>query len=1000
VPFSFASLPGVTVSKRAVRVVVAALALASLAASGCVPSRDNPHDPANAPAARLTLVNATTGVTGDLHAPWAHAIAFDAMASTDSQNNIDHCVFVVETTSGNPAGEPWKTDCYGELHAELNGDPLDSPFGVPGALSLSSSYHVRVTVVDEDGNVGTAPPPGIENRRKFRLTNEEPVADPGINRVLPRAGLPWNPTQPIALTFNGEKSDDADGEEDLTYCWTLNVAGSPSTENCSLNPIASVNVDPASYPGNSLTAQLRVRDGLGAFSRTRVARVAFQSLNIWVMPQGTGSLERLDSLHRTSVYGESNAAIAATEIPASGQIVIIGDVEGDFEDGDIRDNTMHVVVPPLGPKASSPPAAGIDLAGTGLARLASDPRPLERRVWLRTSHAPSASPDFAQIDLDNCNTDCSYLSSYIVDANGAVTAERLADIPLRFSENGDRDGGRLFVDELGRVFVANGLSAQVMVLDTDGTLTENLLGDAVTPSVVVSAISPRPGTTETWIVLSHVLDPAASTQPAELFIFEGAEQRHTAEIVDEAIPFGIGWIDRNEFWVGRPGPGMSRVNAETVADQAITGIVFLDQAVVQTAPEIIDVGTMLADRISGDVWLSGLSGLLARVSPSGEVTSYDVDSEGTQPLFVDAVGALWHSPRGTLSQAFAPSKNGVAEDLGIRHGNMVEYDWETGGVWFPKAVPPGIVHAADDGTLLRYENRITINGVDQFLPLTQLFRLTPGTTTGYYAGINPFVASLFGPVYRIEDITQSPMVFTEILTAVEAEDIDGSGSVFEPFAPIPSSPSHLWTVMSGEVRLLDSAGNSAGVTFPLTAPEVGEPIRAARALETNDLCFATETATSEVRVRRITPSGIVTTHATFTLIGGSQNDLLVAVAATVDPVEGPLCWIGWKRYVPGETAHIRAFAADGSTVAAYDSNVAALPLGEQMVSILPISTSEVWATFARRDSATGSFDRPIWKSVLVMTSTTTLLPALTLEPTSAAQLVAPWTRGEQRGTFD
>lgn len=967
------------------------LAVLAVAVSSCaIPGRDNPHDPVNAPIARLTLVDATTNVTGDLVAPWAHAIAFDATASTDRQDDIESCVFAVHTTSGNPVGEPWETDCFGELHG--------SPFGEPGALSLSTSYHVQVRVIDARGNFSDAPPPGIENRRKFKLTNAEPVADPGIDRVLPREGFPWNPAQPITLTFDGSGSEDEDGDA-VSYCWTLNIEGVPGTESpCTGEPTVSVSVTPSDYDGNSLTAQLRVRDPLGAYSRSRTARVSFQSLNIWIMPVGTGALERVDSVHRTGIWGGSNAAITATELPASGQVVIIGDVELDLVDGDTRDNTMHVVVPPLPPKSASPAAVGIDLGGTGLARLASDPRPLERRVWLRTSHAPFATPTFSVMELGNCSGVCSYLSSYIVDASGGVTAERLADIPLAFSENGDRDGGRLFVDGMGRVFAANGFGSQVVVLDLDGTVTADLLPGAG-QGVIASAIAPRPGTTETWIMLSHGLD-SSSSQSAELHIFEGSTPLRTANIADETIPFGVAWIDTNEFWLGRPGLGLSRVNAETVSTQAFTGTVRIEEATVQLVHEVSDVGFMVADRISGDVWFSGLSGNLLRVSPAGEITDYDIGSSSTLPSFVDSIGALWHSPRGTLSQAFAPSIDGVAVDMGIRPANMVEYDWQTGGVWFPVAVPPGLLHAAEDGTVLSYERDVVIGGVEQFLPLTQLFRLTPGTPTGWYVGINPLGGSPApGPLYRIEDVSAKPLQLTEVLTPADAAEIVDNGSIFEPFAPVPSSPSNIWTVMNDGIVQLDVNGVQASLPIALAPLEVGQPIRAARALETNDLCLATMTSADVIHLRRIEPDGDVIEHATFIASGSNNDDSLAAVAATVDP-DGPICWVAWSAFTPGESAHIRAFRPSGNQFAAYDTDAAALPFGEQAMSILPLPAGEVWATFARLVDLSGDFDRPVWKSVLVRSTSGTLSEVLSLEPTSGAHLVAPWTRAEQRGAFN
>lgn len=195
----------------------------SLSLAGCtLPSRDNNHDPANAPIARLSIVDHTNVETGacetSFGAPGAYpsvggatrqrCIALDASLTTDPQGtDLSKLTFRFGTTSS--AGFAAFTPADGITSAGPSGSVAVLGEEYRSALVPHSAVRFAVEVRDPKGAVGRA-------EATLLVLNAPPVVRNATRITLPIGGFPWDAGVAVPVAFHAEASD-PDGDE-VEYC--------------------------------------------------------------------------------------------------------------------------------------------------------------------------------------------------------------------------------------------------------------------------------------------------------------------------------------------------------------------------------------------------------------------------------------------------------------------------------------------------------------------------------------------------------------------------------------------------------------------------------------------------------------------------------------------------------------------------------------------------------------------------------------------------------------
>lgn len=207
--------------------------LAALLAAGCVPDRDNPHDPSLRPTAVLEIANVDEAFCDPLdpgqvvRSPvmsHGRCLVLSAAGSSDPQDDrLTYTFDVFRCESGCSGPECISRTVVSDTAASAiftseelvpaYEDELEEMTEPPESIERCA----RVVVRDGDGHSHAS------ETARLQLTNEPPVAiSPGFLQA-PAYGAIWtDPPGPLDLWVSGAASFDHDSNADLReYCWTL-----------------------------------------------------------------------------------------------------------------------------------------------------------------------------------------------------------------------------------------------------------------------------------------------------------------------------------------------------------------------------------------------------------------------------------------------------------------------------------------------------------------------------------------------------------------------------------------------------------------------------------------------------------------------------------------------------------------------------------------------------------------------------------------------------------
>lgn len=910
------------------------------AVTGCLSGRDNPRDPANAPVAKLRVVDGS-GAEQIGAVSRGLELVLDGSDSSDPQGSYD-CEFSVTEPEGEPRDIPSTSDCRAEL-----GD-------LRRQLVIGSNLTFQLVVQDGSGGRDEA-------EATIRLLNARPTADAGPPRTLPQGGFPWSPLDDFQVPFFANGFD-ADAADILEYCWTFAFA--PAGEVCSLAPD-----DPAfvrTIPRNEnkiYAATLRVDDNDDSFEEPRrlvsyasTTRVHVGPPTLWSATDEEGAVERIDIDRQTLVPTDADPTRFVSAALTATHLVYAWDA---LADPNQRSNSL-TSIPSDVPLTN---AGTTRYLGDGEIAVAVDPK--QNRLWL---HLGNDSPNGIPCTCSDANA-CSVVA--------VLDAATLANVGCSVLDRPLFANGILVIDSAGGAFVPEDLSSRVAWVDPTGT---SLTADIFPGTETILGLGVRPGTNETWAVV------IASTgdNPAHLVVLRPGTGGIPAEIGRIAlgvnVAFGVGWIGSDELWLHVSDSGFHRLDARVLESFLGDGDPPLEPALESATIEILegvyDVTDMIVDSFSGEVWATGhATGDLYRASPGGAIDTFDIEADA---LVVDAEGRLIFTTPGKLHRGSSPSADGVIASLGLFVASAPEPDLEAGGIWAPLLLPPALARVAEDGSFQRFLTSVELDGTTRPVPILREFRLAPGGDVAF--GISAFLPNFSpGPIFRF-DLDVDPVVATTVFGSAASIALVSSGSILEVSAPVGTQEPFLWAVTGADgpaaVRRYDFAGTALPGAFLLPTNETGSlatTIRAARSLATNHLCLATvQTIVQDLlMIRRIDPDMVVTLLdiAPDTLPPGFE---LVALAATPDPdpasgSSGDVCWVAF-RHSSGST--IMGF----QTAGAVPSWIYNGPAG--LTSMAPLSVNEIWIT--QEQTPGGAIE----KILLVGPSPFSVAPGRILTPSS------------------
>lgn len=935
--------------------------------SACLPGRDNPRDPANAPVASLRIIDQDGEVLGS--ASRGRDLVLDATGSTDPQDRF-WCEFFRVAGDEIPLTGCASCSCpLGDLRR---------------ALPVDAEHVFRVAVRDSSGGYST-------DDQALVLTNSPPVVNAGPPRTLPTGGFPWSLGEDFQVPFEAVASD-PDGDP-LLYHWTFGdvtlsstSAGDPAFTRTVVSTTATHFIATVTVEEN---VDLPPGSGhLTSFPSTTRVVVGFP--NLWTAPNENGAIERVDggagSLVPTNV--DSGEEIpAAVYAPDAGERRLVYVYDQDATSSFPTRNNRIISAP-----ESNLTSEGVFVfPGPGEVSIAVDS--MKGLAWL---HIEDASPAV-------CASADEALVSLTVDLLSPVSCYALPG-------SGDR---RIEIDDASRVYSWREFTSSVSFLDEDSTTPMTLdLRQSPFDLVLGAGVRPRAAATdvlELWVAVIPGYFGGAFL-PARIEVYRDPDgpsgsppARAGFANLGVGLVTGLAFLSPNELWLEVPDQGMHRLDARVIdgyLSAEANAPPVLEAATIAVAAGVLDVIDVIADPVTGTAWAQGhATGGIHRIERDGEARLYEVGEPPGEPLAVDPAGRLVFTTAGKLHRGLSPSPDGVVDAIGLFSGGFPEADLETGGFWSALLLPPAIARVAEDGTLLRFETSVSLDGELRPPGLTRLFRLAPGRPTAYaMAATLPDFRP--GPIFRV-DLTTSPPRSTEMFDdTIAVQDTQKSaqivawGSVFEPSTPGTGPDPFVWTILGapGSVSVLavtttgePAAGNTP---FPLPAGEQNALAMGAISQATNNLCLATVNGTNLV-LRRITPAGTATLLNTSGLSFPAGSEL-TAVAA-LPHAGGDICFAAYNL-PPGGTPAPRLIAWQDPGPGAemqWQPSTASPPArdldGYRITSIAAQTDSDIWVTMV----PVGSLDA---EKVHLYRSGNTLLEDRFLEASAPNVFVFPGSR--------
>lgn len=870
---------------------------ALIAASGCLPTRDNPSDPYNLPDVTVRIHDFTTpGTTecGDPHAAgWpevtaisrGHCLFAEATETTDPQgDSLDELSFTFYVDTG--LGLTRATATTGAIFV------LDAP--LRESLPFETPISVVAQAKDRDGSKG-------RGRATLILLNERPLAvsAPAI-RSIP-GGYPWQGGS-IEVEFDGSRSDARDQEVAAQECWTF---PDEPAEICGID-------DPAFTREIPLTGLTRYASRLviddGKRSTPVWTEIRATGPVLWATdPFGGGDLHLVDAPE--VVPGSLASELFLVKTSPTERRVLVG------WDGD-------AMLAPY-PVPSPIPSSLYDVLGVEIMGAAGGG---DGTIFVIGKEFPGGG----EVDF--------YVSRFSASQGEPSGLQPIGTpVPLNSAEDNCQESPPPSVDASpdGRLWIASRLFGDLRVVNADGTIEVITLGEGnPTPGVcspgdfddfAYAGVAVRPGTSEAWVGVIPYSGGVENGPRIE--VYEGASTTPARMITLPWPPSGIAWANESELWITSTIAGIVRVDIDLVD----LGFPFAE-AIVASFPDRLGYADIKTDPVTGTAWLTsttiGQPGI--RIFLDGTVTpGFNTGAIA----FVGDDGRGWSTES---SQISLRDGNGygvsVVRDLPMAPQRPVALDVVRGWAWAaislginPDAPPYALQAVSPDGGTARLVTKLTgLDGNPRGIPAVQLLRISPdGDTLFIVSGDedeDPYRAAL-----RIDMRTDPPTVVTEQTDLALVErllgdqtTVSGSGML----GPTTPSGSALWTFDLANDTVFQIDGNTLAAApistpFQITAPErtneFGYGPYAAVLPISNQLCMLTrgDLTTGSWRVRYAATNGTAPLHSTIAFV---DNPALGAVSTWADASGAEGCWTAVPTDGSPRTYVVTSFNAAGGIV--------------------------------------------------------------------------------------
>lgn len=857
----------------------------ALAAGACLPERNNPFDPANAPATRLvvrdvagtgepcSLAVASSSAIAVLSASRGHCLVLDASGTDDPHHSDLSAVtfgFVRSDASGNAITDP----AFDLL-------PRQGPFVV-----LTSAYRLGLSTDPAAPNYFRVRATGDAGARRdavaaLVMESDRPVARtiPAV-RQLPLGGLPWTPGF-ADVAFDGTASSDPDADP-LETCWRFGT-DAPAAGACALTPdpdgyICSAAVhDPCftrhidASVGHRVAANLRVRDP-----------------------------DPIPARRRTSLPVAAEVAIGDPPLWLNiGDIPNYGSPYGPLLQVDTSRALRSLPAPSIEPAA----VAFLDRAGSpAIAIAAHQPGQTEYDISVESWPNPSATagPVAQFVSAVEMAADPASGHVWVLGGDGATTWELGRwDVTADISSsvwNASVSTGTFTTPMYGGAMMAtvdaSGNPWVTIYRSEDVTRVDGAMGGKTIlthPGYLVAGVAARPGVPEVWVGWSG----EAGAGNAELIRYDTAGNVLSTVTMSSPLLGRFGWVDGDALWVERPDAGLSLLSASALeADSGTAAAIHsatIAEADVRVDPSSAAQSSFRIDPVSGACWISDQQqNRTSRVSLDGRVDTF---SFYKVLHAIDGDGALWYqdpSDLTTLVRGGSVSSEAVVRRTpafgDLRSSGL---DLVRGTVWMQSVSPRRLSEVTGDGEMIRSHSE----GEPGFPPRLEPLRFAPGGESAW--GVErPAAGAPAGAIHRL-DLRQDPPRDSVVADATTGALLM---ETLEPAAPVAGqSVSWAWVLLdpaAPRLAILGTSGATPATVFTIPAAERAAGgiavIHAERSMFSNSLCvgvYDNDAGENRVRLRRIQPNGTVDFLSDVTLTGSS----LFQVFASSDPTD--TCWV-------------------------------------------------------------------------------------------------------------
>lgn len=807
--------------------------LAMVAVAACsLPSRDNAFDSANAPTARLQVVDAITAGVCPLEAEPGHpvfevgsrgrCIALDASASSDP--NGDALLFSYAAYLGSNLVLTLAVDSTARVLVLTGQQRLQLPV---------ERITFEVSVSDDASGTALS-----SARSTFTLLNDPPVALTPPPRRLPSGGYPWAPGVPMSFTFEPGESFDPDSDPRVA-CWSIDG----SEETCDTAE-PTILVSPSD---SQVVATLRLQETNASetlSSDRSLSIVSVRPPDRWIAPDALQLVAtRLDTHPVAIDVGGTDPvvdAIGTIDRSAGKAALAIG-----FTDGNNYSIRFHGI--PDGEYLTELSGSSIDVP----ASFSTDGA--RRRVWYGTYD---------------------YLQSVLLSADGTTATPEFmvqASTGALFDE--------ISVDTAGRAWAVQRQREYLYSVSADGIESSPVsFGDEI-----VTGIDSRPGTDETWIVLS---DKSGLT-PSRLVRFRDPAAPD-GDILLDTIAAEIHWVDPDRFWLMTAEDGLVLVDVRaletgrTVSDAAIFRVPGLWTTDLADAPNT-PPRRVFADKITGELWYSGLLQSL-RISPRGVVTI--LGGAGAFDLAaIDASGIPWYANGRYVRRSL------LTGGVDPRHvpftvpSAVVDTDNATGGLLQLSALPRRLLRVSEDGLLVKtFDDFVDAAGETVEIPPYSKVRVAPDGRSAWAVRTEGGLDFLDMPT-----LTATPVLTAVLDSAGFAEYvITGNRQILEPLAPVGGAPPSAWLRRADGTFVIVHPDGTVDDIATIPSSFITS---VARSLGSNELCIATS-ETGVATFRRLLPDG------TVDLLGSSSDGFPVEfLVASSGSAGNELCWFAAPQFI-------------------------------------------------------------------------------------------------------